>query len=52
MIGDSPRYSSSERAAANWSAAKSMSAGVCAADICVRIRAVPCGTTGYEKLTA
>jgi hypothetical protein len=40
------------RAAANCSAAKSRSATECAADICVRIRAVPRGTTGKEKLTA
>ena len=29
--------------------AMSMSASLCAADICVRIRALPCGTTGNEN---
>ena len=40
------------RASANRSAAKSRSSIVCAEDICVRMRAVPRGTTGKEKLTA
>ena len=36
----------SGRPATNASTAWSMSSSVCAADICVRIRALPCGTTG------
>ena len=31
------------------STAWSMSASLCAADICVRMRALPCATTGYEN---
>ena len=34
---------------ANASIASSMSLSLCAADICVRIRALPFGTTGNEK---
>ena len=33
----------------NAATAMSMSASLCAADICVRMRALPCGTTGYEN---
>ena len=40
------------RAAEKQSTAKSRSAVACAAEICVRMRAAPRGTTGYEKLTA
>src|SRR6185437_8378005 len=34
---------------ANAATARSICASVCAALICVRIRALPFGTTGYEK---
>ena len=47
-----PRRALTSRASAKRAAAKSRSSIVCAADICVRIRAVPRGTTGNEKLTA
>jgi hypothetical protein len=40
------------RTASKAEAAASRSSRLCAADICVRIRALPCGTTGYVKLTA
>ena len=43
----SPSYiPSAARASTNRSTAKSRSSSVCAADICVRMRAVPRGTTG------
>jgi hypothetical protein len=44
-----PHIPNSSRAAANASAARSRSASVCAADTCVRMRALPGGTTGYEN---
>ena len=33
----------------NAAIARSMSSSLCAADICVRIRALPCGTTGKQN---
>jgi hypothetical protein len=44
-------FRTSSRVSTKALTARSRSAFVCAAETCVLIRALPCGTTGYEKLT-